>query len=154
MCLCRHLQIANLNSSTCTFPGEVEGGRALSSFFQNSLFEWVFFSWSSYCYFPPLRFCAFLWWFCCLKWSPDIIWKCYLVLLTQEGFNVCLERWSLGRREKRTKRSDKSLESELLSVSVGAMLKHTSKGHLPLILQRRSKWESCCRHESSSYDTN
>lgn len=107
--------------------------------FQTFFFKQVSFSWSSYCHFTPLHFCAFPWSFCCLKWSPDIIWKCYLVLLMQESFNVSSERRSLGRRKKGTKGSDKSLESELLSVFLGAMLTHTSKGHLPLIIQRGRK---------------
>lgn len=60
---------------------------------------------------PPLHFCAFCWWFSCLKWPPDIIRKSYLVFLMQEVVVVVvvflwLEDFNvpLGRRGKKGKK--------------------------------------------------
>lgn len=79
--------VKNLSHPMNKFPAEVKQDKAL--FFQLSYETRVFFMIYILTHF--LYFCALCWWFCCLKWTPSIVLKCYIVFLVWEDCYVLYE---------------------------------------------------------------
>lgn len=81
----------------CTFPVEVKQASTLPSSIRSHTVNSVLFTayvvlrW----YFFPSHFCAFSWWFCCLKWPPSIVLECCPVFLRKKSVtslskNICV----------------------------------------------------------------
>lgn len=87
-----------LNYPMCTFPAEVKQGDTLLSHLISQMVKQVSFF---IVYLVPhfSHFCAFCWWFYCLKWPPNAVLKCCLVFQGAEGYqvpygeNICIKAW-------------------------------------------------------------